>query len=213
MMTKAPSQTAIAAALGISQPAVAQLKRRGMPTDSIEAAQAWHRRNVRPRQRRVRRTRNADLGPMVPAPTTGTIVPKTPDDVTEAANSATTLQELAELRTIARRGLAAAESAEDDYSLRAWTLAQSKILAQSAETEERLLAAAKDQGQLLTVGQAREAFGSVLMDVRKLLDAAPSALAAKVNPGDPDHSRAIIEDWLRGVLRTLHRGEGSAPGA
>jgi hypothetical protein len=192
------TQAAVGAALGISQPAVAQLKRRGMPCDRIEAAQAWHKRNVKPRQRRVRRTRAAS--------------PETPDAVADAATASTTLQELADLRAIARRGLAAAETAEDDYSLRAWTLAQSKILAQSAETEERLLAIAKDQGQLLTVGQAREAFGSVLKDVRKLLDAAPGALAAKVNPGDPDHSRAIIEDWVRGVLRTLHRGEASEPG-
>jgi hypothetical protein len=128
------------------------------------------------------------------------------------ATTATTLEELAELRTIARRGLADAQAAGDDYSLRAWTLVQSKILGQSAETEERLLAIAQDQGQLLTVGQALEAFGSVLMDVRKLLDAAPSALAAKVNPGDPDHSRAILGGWLRGVLRTLHRGEEGVPG-
>jgi hypothetical protein len=202
MMTKAPSQTAIAAALGgISQPAVAQLKRRGMPCDTIEAAQAWHRRNVRPRQRRVHRTRTA-------TPET-----QTPAAVADAATTATTLEELAELRAIARRGLADAQSAGDDYSLRAWTLAQAKILDQSATTEERLLAIARDKGQLLTVGQAREAFGSVLLDVRKLLDAAPSALAAKVNPQDPDHSRAIIEDWRNGVLRTLHRGADAAPGA
>lgn len=203
MMSKAPSQTAIASALGISQPAISQLARRGMPCHTIEAAQAWHRRNVAPRQRRAHRTGKTTLG---------TIVPETPDTVADAATTATTLEELGELRTIARRGLADAQAAGDDYSLRAWTLAQSKIVAQSAETEERLLAIAKDQGQLLTVGQAREVFGSVLMDVRKLLDAAPSALAAKVNPGDPDHSRAILDDWLRGVLRTLHRGEGSAPG-
>jgi transcriptional regulator with XRE-family HTH domain len=201
MMTKAPSQSAIAAALGISQPAISQLVRRGMPTHDIEAAQAWHRRNVRPRHRRVRRTRTAN-------PET-----QTPDAVADAATSATTLEELAELRAIARRGLADAQAAGDDYSLRSWTLAQSKILAQSAETEERLLAIAKDQGQLLTVGQAREAFGSVLMDVRRLLDAAPSALAARVNPGDPDHARMIIEDWRNGVLRTLHRGADAAPGA
>jgi hypothetical protein len=201
MMTKAPSQTAIAAALGISQPAVAQLKRRGMPCDTIEAAQAWHRRNVRPRHRRVPRTRTA------------TPEAQTPDDVADAATTATTLEELAELRAIARRGLADAQSAGDDYSLRSWTLAQSKILAQSAETEERLLAVAKDQGQLLTVGQAREAFGSILLDIRKLLDAAPAALSAKVNPGDPDHARMIIDDWRNGVLRALHRGEESTPGA
>lgn len=195
-----PSQTAIAAALGISQPAISQLVRRGMPTHDIESAQAWHKRNVKPRQRRVRRTRTA-------TPET-----QTPDTVADAATTTTTLEELAELRIIARRGLADAQAAQDDYSLRSWTLAQAKIVAQSAETEERLLAIAKDQGQLLTVVQAREAFGSVLMDLRKLLDAAPAALAAKVNPGDPDHSRAIIDDWVRGVLRTLHRGEASAGG-
>jgi hypothetical protein len=204
MMSKGPSQADIALALGgISQPAVAQLKRRGMPTHDIEAAQAWHKRNVRPRQRRVRRTRKTTLAAMAP---------ETPDDVTEAATTATTLEELAELRAIARRGLADAQAVADDYSLRAWTLAQGKIIAQSAETEERLLAIAKDKGQLLTVGQAREIFGSVLVDIRKLLEAAPSALAAKVNPGDPDHSRAIIEDWRNGVMRTLHRGEASTPG-
>jgi hypothetical protein len=203
MMSKAPSQTAIAAALGISQPAISQLVRRGMPTHDIESAQAWHRRNVKPRQRRVHRTGKTTLA---------TIVAKTPDTVAAAATTATTLEELAELRAIARRGLADAQAVADDYSLRSWTLAQGKIIAQSAETEERLLAIAKDQGRLLTVVQAREAFGSVLMDLRKLLDAAPAALAAKVNPGDPDHSRAIIDDWVRGVLRTLHRGEASAGG-
>ena len=138
MMSKTPSQTAIAAALGISQPAISQLVRRGMPTHDIEAAQAWHKRNVRPRQRRVRRTRTA-------TPET-----QTPDTVADAATTATTLEELAELRTIARQGLAAAQAAGDDYSLRSWTLAQAKILDQSATTEERLLAIARDKGQLLT---------------------------------------------------------------
>jgi hypothetical protein len=200
-MTAPVSQKMIAAALGITQPAVSQFVRRGMPCDSLEAAQAWHRRNVRPRHRRVPRTRTA------------TPEAQTPDDVADAATTATTLEELAELRAIARRGLADAQAVADDYSLRAWTLAQGKIIAQSAETEERLLAVARDKGQLLTVGQAREAFGSVLVDIRKLLDAAPSALAAKVNPQDSDHARMILENWRDGVLRTLHRGAESAPGA
>jgi len=200
-MSKAPSQSAIAAALGITQPAISQLVRRGMPTHDIEAAQAWHRRNVRPRHRRVRRTRTA-------TPET-----QTPDDVADAATTATTLEELAELRAIARRGLADAQAVADDYSLRAWTLAQGKIIAQSAETEERLLAVERDKGQLLTVGQAREIFGSILLDIRRLLDAAPSALAGKVNPQDAHHARMILETWRDGVLRTLHRGADAAPGA
>ena len=40
------SQTQIAKALGISQPAVAQLSKKGMPTDSVEAAQAWRSANI-----------------------------------------------------------------------------------------------------------------------------------------------------------------------
>ena len=67
-------------------------------------------------------------------------------------------------------------------------------------------------GNGIVVKVSEHASWSAHGHMRKLLDAAPSALAAKVNPGDPDHSRAILDDWLRGVLRTLHRGEGSAPG-
>jgi transcriptional regulator with XRE-family HTH domain len=40
------SQSQIAKALGISQPAVAQLAKKGMPTDSVEAAQAWRSANI-----------------------------------------------------------------------------------------------------------------------------------------------------------------------
>jgi len=36
------TQKAIAAALGISCPAVSQFRKKGMPTTSIEAARAWH---------------------------------------------------------------------------------------------------------------------------------------------------------------------------
>ncbi len=42
----ARNQKELAAALGMSEGQVSKLKRRGMPTDSIEAARAWRSRNV-----------------------------------------------------------------------------------------------------------------------------------------------------------------------
>jgi hypothetical protein len=44
-----PTQTALASALGIDPAMVTRDKRRGMPIDSIEAAQAWRDQNVRVR--------------------------------------------------------------------------------------------------------------------------------------------------------------------
>lgn len=42
----ARNQKELAAALGMSEGQVSKLKRRGMPTDSVEAARAWRSRNV-----------------------------------------------------------------------------------------------------------------------------------------------------------------------
>lgn len=195
-MSASVSQTAIGKALGVTQPAIARHARKGMPTHDLASAAAWYRRNVRPQRPRASRSRKAGA----PAPTT-------PTATASAATATSSLEELAELRAIARRGLADAQANGDDYALRSWALAQSRILDQSAVAEERLLAVARAKGELLSVQEARECFGSVLMDVRKLLDAAPAALSAKVNPQDPDHARAVLDDWLKGALRTLHQGE------
>lgn len=202
MMTTTVSQKAIADALGISQPGVARHVKKGMPVDSIESALAWHRRNIRPQRQRPRQGRKATAVAMATTPTT-------PDTIASAATAESSLEELAELRTIARQGLADAQAAGDTYSLRAWTLAQARILDQAATAEERLLAVARSKRELLTVGEARECFGEVLADVRKLLDSAPAALAARANPSDVHHARTVIEDWVRGALRALHRGNGN----
>ena len=45
MKTKQPTQTALAAALGLARSRITALKKDGMPVDSIEAAQAWRKAN------------------------------------------------------------------------------------------------------------------------------------------------------------------------
>lgn len=51
------------------------------------------------------------------------------------------------------------------------------------------------------------------MDVRTLLDAAPSALAAKVNPGEPDHSRGNPRRLVAWRAAHLATGRGRRPEA
>ena len=48
-MTMVPTQSEIAAALQIDKALVSRYRKRGMPVDSIEAARAWKRANVRAR--------------------------------------------------------------------------------------------------------------------------------------------------------------------
>jgi hypothetical protein len=51
MACSSPTQKDIATHLGIKQPQVSRLVGRGMPTDSLEAAAAWHKAHVRLRAR------------------------------------------------------------------------------------------------------------------------------------------------------------------
>lgn len=48
-MTEAPNQADLAKALGVDPALITRYKRRGMPTDSVEAALAWKAANVRAR--------------------------------------------------------------------------------------------------------------------------------------------------------------------
>ena len=46
---KSPTQSLIAKELGMSAAAVSKFVARGMPTDCVQSARAWHRAHVRPR--------------------------------------------------------------------------------------------------------------------------------------------------------------------
>jgi phage terminase Nu1 subunit (DNA packaging protein) len=48
-----PKQTQIAAALGVSPSAISQLKKKGMPTTTIEAARSWYESTRNPAQRKA----------------------------------------------------------------------------------------------------------------------------------------------------------------
>ena len=60
----APSQAALARALGLSPAAITKFKARGMPIDSVEAAQAWRAKHLRPRVRADRQDTAPGVSPL-----------------------------------------------------------------------------------------------------------------------------------------------------
>lgn len=64
-MSKRPSKSQIAKALGVSAPAMSRYVKRGCPTYSIEAAREWQQRNVDPTQRLMRKTEPAPAAAVI----------------------------------------------------------------------------------------------------------------------------------------------------
>lgn len=88
------SQSSLARELGISKQAVSKLKARGMPVDSIAAAQAWRevRQNVAARKAVPAETR----AKLTALPSFSVAGMELPDDLEEARDSARTRREIAE---------------------------------------------------------------------------------------------------------------------
>jgi DNA transposition AAA+ family ATPase len=176
------SQTQLAKALGISQPAVAQLVKKGMPTGSVEEAQGWRTANVG--QKRGRR---------VSQPTTPiglSALPELPDDlaVTDklrriAVNDferASTIQE----RSAASRTV---KDAEEAHEIR------KRDLVRSEQESQNLMH--RDQVQTVIAEEVGK--------LRALLEAMPGAIAMAANPHDPELARDAVADYLEQVFSTL----------
>jgi DNA transposition AAA+ family ATPase len=176
------SQTQLAKALGISQPAVAQLAKKGMPTGSVEEAQQWRAANVG--QKRGRRPSQ------VAAPVGLSVLPELTDDlaVTDQLRriavkdfeNATTIQE----RSAASRTV---KDTEEAHEIRKRDLVRSE---QEAQTLMH-----RDQVQAVIAEEAGK--------LRALLEAMPAAIAQAANPADPELARDTVSDYLEQVFSTL----------
>jgi DNA transposition AAA+ family ATPase len=176
------SQTQLAKALGISQPAVAQLAKKGMPTGSVEEAQSWRAANVG--QKRGRRASQPT------APIGLSALPELPDDlaVTDklrriAVNDferASTIQE----RSAASRTV---KDAEEAHEIR------KRDLVRSEQESQNLMH--RDQVQTVIAEEVGK--------LRALLEAMPGAIAMAANPHDPELARDAVADYLEQVFSTL----------
>ena len=179
------SQSQLAKALGISQPAVAQLAKKGMPTDSVEAAQQWRSANIGVKRSKPKAVPQsvAPVG-LIPSPT------DQPDEL------AITDQ----LRQIAVDDFRNASSIQE----RAAASRTVKDAEEAHETRKRDLVKSEQEAQtLMHRDQVQAVIAEEAGKLRALLEAMPAAVAQAANPADPELARDTVADYLEQVFSTL----------
>lgn len=83
-----------------------------------------------------------------------------------------------------------------------------RMAAQAHRDEEQAkliqLQRRKTEGELVTMEEARTVIRQYLGPMRDILTTAPMALAARVNPADPELARMQLEQWSEDNLKKLH---------
>jgi len=178
------SQTQIAKALGISQPAVAQLAKKGMPTESVEAAQQWRSANIG-----AKRSKTSAARP--PAAAVGLAQPTDQPDELAITDR---------LRAIAVDDFERAGSIQE----RAAASRTVRDAEEAHETRKRDLVKSEQEAQtLMHRDQVQAVIAEETGKLRALLEAMPSAIAQATNPADPELARDTVADYLEQVFSTL----------
>jgi transcriptional regulator with XRE-family HTH domain len=179
------SQSQLAKALGISQPAVAQLAKKGMPTDSVEAAQQWRAANIGIKRGKPK----AVPHPMAPVG----LIPSPTDQPDELAITD-------QLRQIAVDDFRNASSIQE----RAAASRTVKDAEEAHETRKRDMVKSEQEAQnLMHRDHVQAVIAEEAGKLRSLLDAMPAAVAQSANPHDPELAQAAVADYLEQVYSTL----------
>jgi transcriptional regulator with XRE-family HTH domain len=179
------SQSQIAKALGISQPAVAQLSKKGMPTDSVEAAQAWRSANIGVKAGQGYAGRAAAVRARRPS---------------EPAELSDELAVTDRLRRLAVQDFENAGSIQE----RAAASRTVRDAEEAHETRKRDMIKSELESQtLMHRDQVQGIISEEAGKLRALLEAMPSSIAQAANPADPELARDTVADYLEQVFSTL----------
>ena len=204
---------ALAAALGITGAGAHKCIKRGMPTDSIEAAQAWYQRNGRSRV-------GAPPRPLLPPPAPvessteneAEPEPVEPEPATEPAKTFTdtdncreALNEQRQLRKHAAAQVARLHHSGDIEASRRWAQTHQQYISKQVAYERQLRDLMERDGHTMQVEDAERVYRHIFTDLRQKLVAAPAALSAQLNPNDPIHAQGIMENWVRMLFKETHQ--------
>jgi hypothetical protein len=93
----------------------------------------------------------------------------------------------------------------DDAMSRQWIQTLQSMLARQANLEDRFRDALERDKITLSLPAAERTYRGVFQDIRQKLLAAPAALAARLNPQDPPHAMAVLEEYLqKTVFREIY---------
>ena len=95
----------------------------------------------------------------------------------------------------------------DEGMSRQWVQTLQAVLARQAGLEDRFREILERDKTTISIAAAERTYRSVFQDVRQKLLAAPASLAARINPQDPPHAMAMLEEYLqKTVFREVYEG-------
>jgi hypothetical protein len=205
------TQSKLAKLWGVSRVSVHKMTKKGMPLDSIEAAEAWRDKNADPD--RVRGGKASDKSH--PLPDSPEATEKKAARIRQAATvdeAERYLSEVEELRNFAKENAETLwqQGLADDS--RKWLTVHQAIAKQYPSLHAQVLKLREAHKITITTQAAQSTFTAFLARLRGLIDSMPGALSAKCNPSDPEHSRVELERWRDEVLyKTLSQSPTVTP--
>jgi hypothetical protein len=197
------TQAKLAKLWGVSRVSVHKMTKRGMPLDSIAAAESWRAENSD--ADRLKGGKASDKAQ--PLPDTPEATEKKASRIRQAATveeAERYLSEVEELRNFAKENAETLwqQGLADDS--RKWLTVHQAIAKQYPSLHAQVLKLREAHKITITTQAAQSAFTAFLTRLRGLIDSMPGALAAKVNPSDPDHAREQLERWRdESLFKTL----------
>ena len=205
------TQSKLAKLWGVSRVSVHKMTKKGMPLDSIEAAESWRDKNADPD--RVRGGKASDKAH--PLPDSPEATEKKAARIRQAATvdeAERYLSEVEELRNFAKENAETLwqQGLADDS--RKWLTVHQAIAKQYPSLHSQVLKLREAHKITITTQSAQSTFTAFLARLRGLIDSMPGALAAKVNPSDPDHAREQLERWRdESLFKTLSTAPSVLP--
>lgn len=199
-MAEKPTGEQLAEALGITEGRVSQLKKEGMPTDSIEAAKAW---------RANRKAANERAGhiaiPVQPISLGGL------DDILNSISGSepsgdtemdTRIRQQLELCELTRQQFLQAAQSGDPSQSKLYTNFDRSIATLLRLEKERQIRL-QESGRLVDADEAAARYGKILGQLRSLLERAELTFAPKANPENPTKALKAYREFRDDIFRKL----------
>lgn len=205
-----PSNTEIAAALGITVQRVGQLVKEGMPTSSLEAAEAWRagRKGAMAYADKARMDAALEGGGSVAINQEGTAEvkgesgeAKLPDDSGDAIEEAY-LRQKSIVRIARGKYLAALREGSSQSGKHYATY--DKALATLFKIDKERTARALASRQLITRQTVLDRLKKVLAILCDELEKAETGIAKKANPGNPALAIKALQEFRREVMSRIY---------
>lgn len=200
MSDEAPSGADLAAALGVNESRVSQLKKEGMPVDSIEAALAWRA------ARKVANERAGNISIPIQPITLGGL-----DDILNSISGNeptgdtemdTRIRQQVELCELTRQQFLQAAQSGDPSQSKLYTnfdRAVATLLRLERERNVRL----QESGRIVDADAAAARYGKILGQLRSLIERAELTFAPRANPENPTKALKAYRDFRDDLFRKL----------